>query len=111
MTNVLLVLQFVLTAILTVSVLLQKSSSIGLGSYSGSNESLFGAKGPAGFMAKFTFIVALFFIVNTLALGYFYNQDRKVSLAEEIKIEKGVVPSVPAPVTSAPAAPEAPSAK
>lgn len=47
MTNVLLVLQFVLTAILTVSVLLQKSSSIGLGSYSGSNESLFGAKGPA----------------------------------------------------------------
>ena len=57
MTTVLLILQFVLTAILTVSVLLQKSSSIGLGAYSGSNESLFGAKGPAGFMAKFTFRV------------------------------------------------------
>jgi preprotein translocase subunit SecG len=111
MTTVLLILQFVLTAILTVSVLLQKSSSIGLGAYSGSNESLFGAKGPAGFMAKFTFIIATLFIVNTLTLGYFYNQDKKVSIAEDIKIEKSVVPSVPTPVTSAPAAPEAPASK
>ena len=111
MTTVLLILQFVLTAILTVSVLLQKSSSIGLGAYSGSNESLFGAKGPAGFMGKFTFIIATPFIVNTLTLGYFYNQDKKVSIAEDIKIEKSVVPSVPAPVTSAPAAPEAPASK
>ena len=111
MTTVLLVLQFVLTAILTISVLLQKSSSIGLGAYSGSNESLFGAKGPAGFMAKFTFIVGILFIANTLTLGYFYNQDKKVSVAEDIKIEKSVVPSVPAPVTTAPAAPEAPTSK
>ncbi|AHJ14507.1 preprotein translocase subunit SecG [Sulfurospirillum multivorans] len=111
MTSVLLVLQFVLTAILTVSVLLQKSSSIGLGAYSGSNESLFGAKGPAGFMAKFTFIVGILFIANTLTLGYFYNQDKKVSIAEDIKIEKSVVPSVPAPATTAPAAPEAPTSK
>lgn len=111
MTSVLLVLQFVLTAILTVSVLLQKSSSIGLGAYSGSNESLFGAKGPAGFMAKFTFIVGILFIANTLTLGYFYNQDKKVSIAEDIKIEKSVVPSVPAPTTTAPAAPEAPTSK
>ncbi len=56
MTSTLLVLQFILAAVLTIAVLLQKSSSIGLGAYSGSNESLFGAKGPAGFMAKFTFI-------------------------------------------------------
>ena len=49
MTGILLVGQFILTAILTIAVLLQKSSSIGLGAYSGSNESLFGAKGPAGF--------------------------------------------------------------
>jgi len=111
MTTVLLVLQFVLTAILTVSVLLQKSSSIGLGAYSGSNESLFGAKGPAGFMAKFTFIVGILFIANTLTLGYFYNQDKKVSIAEDIKIEKSVVPSVPTPATTAPAAPEAPTSK
>jgi preprotein translocase subunit SecG len=75
------------------------------------SNNLFGAKGPAGFMAKFTFIIATLFIVNTLTLGYFYNQDKKVSIAEDIKIEKSVVPSVPAPVTSAPAAPEAPASK
>ena len=74
MTSFLLILQFILAAILTVAVLLQKSSSIGLGAYSGSNESLFGAKGPAGFMAKFTFIIGVVFLLNTLALGYFYNQ-------------------------------------
>ena len=110
MTSVLLILQFVLTGILTISVLLQKSSSIGLGAYSGSNESLFGAKGPAGFMAKFTFIMAVVFILNTLALGYFYNQSKKVSLAEDIKIEKSVVPSIPSP-SVAPEAPSAPTAK
>ncbi len=46
----------------------------------GSNESLFGAKGPAGFMAKFTFIIGLVFLINTLALGYFYNQRRRYRL-------------------------------
>lgn len=106
MTGILLVLQFILAAVLTIAVLLQKSSSIGLGAYSGSNESLFGAKGPAGFMAKFTFIVGLIFIVNTITLGYFYNQDKKASLAEDIKIEKSVVPTTP----ETPAAPAAPSA-
>lgn len=112
MTTVLLVLEFVFTGILTVAVLLQKSSSIGLGAYSGSNESLFGAKGPAGFMAKFTFIIGVLFICNTLALGYFYNQTKKVSLAEDIKTEKSVVPpTLPiAPATPATKAPEAPSA-
>jgi preprotein translocase subunit SecG len=106
MTGILLVSQFILAAIITIAVLLQKSSSIGLGAYSGSNESLFGAKGPAGFMAKFTFVVGLVFITNTIALGYLYNQDKKISLAEDIKIEKSVVPAMPA----APKAPEAPSA-
>ena len=77
MTSVMLIIQFVLAAALTIIVLLQKSSSIGLGAYSGSNESVFGAKGPAGFMTKFTFALAFAFIINTLALGYFYNQARE----------------------------------
>jgi len=107
MTGVLLVSQFILTAILTIAVLLQKSSSIGLGAYSGSNESLFGAKGPAGFLAKFTFIIGLVFVTNTLSLGYFYNQEKNVSIAEDIKIEKGVVPVTPES-ENAPVAPAAP---
>jgi len=108
MTQALLVFQFILAAVLTIAILLQKSSSIGLGAYSGSNESLFGAKGPAGFMAKFTFIVGLVFLLNTLALGYFYNQEKKVSIAEEIKVDKPVVPQTPA-TKKAPQAPKAPA--
>jgi preprotein translocase subunit SecG len=106
MTSTLLVLQFILAAVLTIAIMLQKSSSIGLGAYSGSNESLFGAKGPAGFMAKFTFIVGFVFLANTLALGYFYNQEKKVSIAEDIKVTKPLVPTVP----TTPQTPKAPSA-
>ncbi len=113
MTSTLLVLQFILAVVLTIAILLQKSSSIGLGAYSGSNESLFGAKGPAGFMAKFTFIVGFIFLVNTLALGYFYNQEKKVSVAEDIKIVKPLVPTAPATpkIPKAPKAPSAPKTK
>ncbi len=98
-----------MAAIITIAVLLQKSSSIGLGAYSGSNESLFGAKGPAGFMAKFTFVIGLVFVANTLTLGYFYNQEKNVSIAEDIKIEKGVVPAA-GESPKAPSAPTAPKA-
>ncbi|NQY94034.1 MAG: preprotein translocase subunit SecG, partial [Campylobacteraceae bacterium] len=41
MTSTLFIVQIVLAVILTGTVLLQKSSSMGLGAYSGSNESLF----------------------------------------------------------------------
>ncbi len=82
MTSALLVTQILLAIIITIAVLLQKSSSIGLGVYSGSNESLFGAKGPASFMAKFTMILGLVFIINTIALGYFYNKETSKSVVD-----------------------------
>lgn len=87
MTSILLVIQIILAITITTAVLLQKSSSIGLGVYSGSNESLFGAKGPAGFMAKFTMAVGLLFIINTIALGYFYNKETGKSIVDNKKIE------------------------
>lgn len=115
MTTTLLIAQFIIAVILTIAVLLQKSSSIGLGAYSGSNESLFGAKGPAGFLAKFTFFMAFVFVLNTLALGYMYNSASKDSLADQIvsetKKEKKIIPSsAEAPkAVDAPSAPSAPS--
>ena len=66
MTSTLLIVQIVLALSITISVLLQKSSSIGLGAYSGSNESMFGAKGPMGFLAKTTFTLALLFVLCRL---------------------------------------------
>jgi len=114
MTSTLLIIQIVLAIAITITVLLQKSSSIGLGAYSGSNESVFGAKGPMGFLAKATFTLALAFIINTLALGYLYTKEAQSSVADKIIPQNNkVIPQAPVtPETpAAPAAPEAPQTK
>jgi len=102
MIKLFLIAQFVLAIIITISVLLQKSSSIGLGAYSGSNESVFGAKGPANFLTRFTFIVAFLFVINTITLGYFYNQEKNSSVVDEIET---IVPQTDT-ASQAPVAPE-----
>jgi preprotein translocase subunit SecG len=111
MTSTLLIVQIVLAIAITIAVLLQKSSSIGLGAYSGSNESVFGAKGPTGFLAKLTFTLAFAFIVNTLVIGYFYTSQNSASVADRIVPQNNAaVPAVPVtdnPATTAPAAPSA----
>ncbi|WP_295053239.1 preprotein translocase subunit SecG [Sulfuricurvum sp.] len=84
MTGILLIVQIVLVVMITIAVLLQKSSSIGLGAYSGSNESVFGAKGPGSFLAKVTFFLGFVFIVNTVALGYFYAQQKNASVVDSM---------------------------
>ncbi len=92
MTTILIVLQIILSISIVIVVLLQKSSSIGLGAYSGSNESLFGAKGPANFMAKITIFLGFIFLVNTIALGYLYNtkSSRNKSIIDNIEIPKSL---------------------
>ncbi len=82
MTGILLIVQIVLVVMIVIAVLLQKSSSIGLGAYSGSNESVFGAKGPGSFLAKVTFFLGFLFVVNTIALGYFYAQQKNTSVVD-----------------------------
>ena len=83
-TSFLLIVQIVLVVILVIAVLLQKSSSIGLGAYSGSNESVFGAKGPNSFLAKATFTIGFLFVSNTIALGYMYSQVAQSSVVDDM---------------------------
>jgi preprotein translocase subunit SecG len=94
MTSTLLVVQLILGIIITITILLQKSSSIGLGAYSGSNDSVFGAKGPTNFLAKATMGLGLIFVINTLTLGYMYNQERNESAIDNVKTET-LVPQIP----------------
>jgi len=101
-TSLLLIIQIVLVIILVIAVLLQKSSSIGLGAYSGSNESVFGAKGPASFLAKTTFSIGFLFVANTIALGYMYSQNKQASVVDKI-VEKNDV-AAPAVLPTAPVA-------
>ncbi len=91
MTGILLFIQIILVVVIVIAVLLQKSSSIGLGAYSGSNESVFGAKGPGTFLAKATFLIGFLFIVNTVALGYFYAQQKNHSVTDEMVDTNNIV--------------------
>jgi len=91
MTSILLIVQIVLVVFLVIAVLLQKSSSIGLGAYSGSNESVFGAKGPASFLAKMTFFLMFLFVSNTVAMGYFYGQENQASVVDSIVEDTTIV--------------------
>jgi preprotein translocase subunit SecG len=97
-TSLLLIVQIVLVIIIVIAVLLQKSSSIGLGAYSGSNESVFGAKGPSGFLAKATFTIGFLFVINTITLGYMYAQSAQASVVDEMVESTNVV----APLASTP---------
>jgi preprotein translocase subunit SecG len=83
-TSFLLIVQIVLVVVLVIAVLLQKSSSIGLGAYSGSNESVFGAKGPASFLAKTTFAIGFLFVANTITLGYMYSVTATESVIDNL---------------------------
>jgi len=107
MTSILLMIQIGLVVVLTIAVLLQKSSSIGLGAYSGSNESVFGAKGPGSFLAKATFFLGFLFVVNTVTLGYFYAQDKRSSIVDTLVDDSNVV--APAVKTSSPTPPSIPA--
>ncbi len=110
-TSFLLITQIVLVIILVIAVLLQKSSSIGLGAYSGSNESVFGAKGPNAFLAKTTFVIGFLFVANTITLGYMYSQVAQESVVDKI-IEKTNVPAPTTPTNkTAPVAPATNTAK
>lgn len=100
-TDLLLIVQIVLVVILVIAVLLQKSSSIGLGAYSGSNESVFGAKGPNAFLSKTTFFIGFLFVVNTIALGYLYSSAKSESVIDDMVESTNVVAPSAAPVAPA----------
>ena len=67
---------------------------MGLGAYSGSNESMFGAKGPANFLVKLTFILGIVFVANTIFLGYTYNNERQQSVVDKIDANQ-LIPTLP----------------
>jgi len=112
MEQILLIAEVVLAVLIVIFVMLQKSSSMGLGAYSGSNESMFGAKGPTNFLTKGTMVLGLLFVVNTVTLGYIYNQS-----ANDSVLDARALPAIPAPdavdsipATEIPASGEAPLA-
>jgi len=97
MTGVLFVFQIVLVIAIVILVLLQKSESMGLGAYSSSNNTVFGAKGPMNFLTKATMVLGLLFVLNTLTLVYLYNKQPNVSSLDKVKVQKTIPPVPKAP--------------
>lgn len=111
MSTVFVVIEIILSLAIVGVVLLQKSSNLGLGVYSGSNESLFGAKGPAGFLAKFTMFLGLLFLANTIFLGYQFNAKQQKSVFDKDSTPSSTPLNAPlnAPLNSPLNAPISPS--
>jgi len=86
MISIFFAIQVVLAIILVILALLNKSSSMGLGTYASSNDSVFGAKGPMDFLTKATLIVGFLLVINTLTLVYLYNKQANTSVLNEIKV-------------------------
>ncbi|MEO1959330.1 MAG: preprotein translocase subunit SecG [Nautiliaceae bacterium] len=96
MTGFLIIVQIILVIAITILVLLQRSESMGLGAYSSSNNSVFGAGGPMNFLTKATMILGFLFVLNTLTLVYLYNKQANTSALDKVKIEKQIpIPQAP----------------
>ena len=99
MISIFFAIQIVLAIILIILALLNKSSSMGFGTYSSSNDSVFGAKGPMDFLTKATITIGFLFVLNTLTLVYLYNKQANTSVVDEVKVQKTAtpknIPSVP----------------
>ena len=87
-------IQVILAIAIVILVLLNKSSSMGFGTYASSNDSLFGAKGPMDFLTKATITIGFLFVLNTLTLVYLYNKQATTSVVDEVKV-KTTTPKVP----------------
>ena len=96
MAGILYIVQVVLVVSIVILVLLQKAESMGLGAYSSSNDTVFGAKGPMDFLTKTTMTLGLAFVLNTIALTYLYNKKANESVVNEVNIKTPKTPSVPA---------------
>ena len=72
--------------VMIVVVLLQSGKGAGLGSgFGGSSQTVFGSRGPANFLSKFTTASAIIFMVTSLMLSVMSSKVGKSSIADEIQ--------------------------
>ena len=95
MISIFITIQVVLAIAIVILALLNKSSSMGFGTYASSNDSVFGAKGPMDFLTKATITIGFLFVLNTLTLVYLYNKQANTSVIDEVKVKKTEIPTPP----------------
>lgn len=106
------ILHVLIASGLILIVLLQsgKGADIGAAFGGGSSQTVFGGRGAATFLSKATTVLAVLFMVMSIALTLLASQRERTTVmpAEQPKPASSA-PAAPAPPSQAPAAPAAPS--
>lgn len=84
MMSILLLIHMIVSLLLLVSILLQKTSSDSIANLAGNSSGLVSAKGAANFLTRTTTILGAVFMINALILGNLSNQKS----SKVIEIEK-----------------------
>lgn len=94
--NLLLILEVLTSVMLIGLVLIQKSKGGGLGgsAFGGAAETVFGAR-AGNFLTKATIILTVIFMVNTLALSFFFAGTQERSLIDEDPVVQDAPPVAP----------------
>ncbi len=109
MTTVLLIIHVVVSISLVIIVLLQagKGAETGASFGGGASQTMFGASGGQTFLSKSTTLMAAIFMLTSLSLAYFHDQDGAGSIMpEQVKVQEAASPAqTPAAAPLEPSAP------
>ena len=105
---ILLIIIHVLVCFLMVgAILLQSGKGAEIGaSFGGSSQTVFGSRGPANFLSKFTVVVAAIFMLTSLSLAIMARERTFSSTVIDLKKKETsqTAPETPAATPAAPAA-------
>ncbi len=91
--TIVLVLHVFVALVLIVVVLLQSGKGAGMGAgFGGSSQTVFGSRGPASFLSKFTTAAAIIFMLTSLSLSVISSKIGRTSIVDTIQAK----PSAPA---------------
>ena len=90
------------------AILLQSGKGAEIGAaFGGSSQTVFGSRGPANFLSKFTVVVAVVFMMTSLSLAILAKErtfsSTVIDLKKKDSSETGPAPSTPAAPTDKPA--------
>jgi len=109
MYTLLVVIHVLICVLMVGAILLQSGKGAEIGaSFGGSSQTVFGSRGPANFLSKFTVAVATVFMLTSLGLAILAKQQAFSSTVIDLK-KKEASQSIPETPPATPAAPAAES--
>ena len=106
---VLIIIHVLVCFLMVGAILLQSGKGAEIGaSFGGSSQTVFGSRGPANFLSKFTVVVAAIFMLTSLSLAMLAKERTFSSTVIDLKKKETSPPTPEIPATT-PAAPAAES--